>query len=111
MTNRERKRENILTHIFKSGLVESLTKELLIEGYIGYDNSEDFLGEMYRILCEINSNKLVKLYMENQLQFYIISIVRNQARNKKSDFNRKYNKITLVPIIIDKDETEEEYHE
>lgn len=73
-------------------------------------NKDDFIQEMYMILLtEIPDSKLIKLYEDKHLDYYILSIARNQVVNDKSTFNRIYNynrKINTIPIedyITDED--------
>lgn len=88
-------KNRIIEDVLKSGLIDSLTTPLI--SYIGLENIEDFKQDMYLILLELPSTKLEELFNNKELDFYIISIARNQARNKKSKFNKLYNRDWEIP--------------
>lgn len=67
------------------------------------DNREDFEEDLWEIILNIPEDKLNTLYQNKQLDFYILSIARNQITNDKSNFNKLYqtkiNKVDLDFIL------------
>lgn len=71
-------------------------------------NKEDWKQEMWLIILELPEDKLIRLYENKELDWYILSIARNQVVNDRSTFNRKYNdkRITYIdeyPVEQDED--------
>lgn len=82
-------KNEIITEIYNSNIVVKLAKKY--GSYIKDYNIDDFCQEIYLILAEMPDDKLINLYNTKQLDFYIISIIRNQATNDISTFNKTYN--------------------
>ena len=89
------KREDIIEFIVASKIVEKLANRF--SSILG-SNKEDYIQEMYLMILTIPEAKLASLYAKNELVYYIISIARNQAVYKKSDFNRLYNN-PLIEVV------------
>lgn len=51
-------------------------------------NIEDFQQHIFLILCEMDENKLIGMYERNELKFWIYYVVKAQATNDKSEFNK-----------------------
>lgn len=64
-------------------------------------NKEDLIQEIYMVLLEYDEEKLRTLYDNNQLNFFLVRIVKNQYFSKTSPFHRKYRK--YYDIINDGD--------
>lgn len=102
-------KDEIIQELINKKFIEKLCTTF--SGQLG-GNKDDFYGEMWMIiLTEISEEKLVKLYHDKTLYFYLLSIARNQVVNDKSTFNRMYNrKINTIPIedyITEQDEDNE----
>ena len=77
-------------------IIEEIYNEKIIErclakyskrmnGYI-----EDVAQDIYMMILEMPEDKLIKLYNDNELTYYILTICRNQCVNKYSKSNKKY---------------------
>lgn len=101
-------RTKILTDICNSGLVNKIANRY--SSYIQEFNLDDFVQTIYLFLCDLPEEKLVELYNNKELDYYIIAIVRNQAINTKSKFNLVYNNQVIEynseKVISCKDESE-----
>lgn len=64
-------------------------------------NKEDLIQEIYMVLLEYDEEKLRTLYDNNQLNFFLVRIIKNQYFSKTSPFHRKYRK--YYDIINDGD--------
>lgn len=86
-------RDKILQEIYTSQIIEKVSSR-----YWSYikGNREDFIQYIYLILCELPEKKLVHLYQNNQINFYIISIIKNQATCDYNPFHRLYDDPRMV---------------
>ena len=77
-------------------IIEEIYNEKIIErclakyskrmnGYI-----EDVVQDIYMMILEMPEDKLLKLYNDNELTYYILTICKNQCVNKYSKSNKKY---------------------
>lgn len=101
-------RDEIIKEIIDKEFVEKVCTTF---GSILGENKDDFYGEFWLIILdEIPEDKLINLYNNKQLYFYLLSIARNQITNDKSKFNKKYQtKIDKVDIENYLRITEENY--
>lgn len=83
-------RNTIVEEVYKSGIVKKLVKHYQECGRITPNNAQDFEYEIYSIILNINEDKLQALYDNKQLEFYVVTIIKNQACNTLSTFNRQY---------------------
>ena len=72
-------------------------------------NKQDYIQEMYLILCEIPEKRLIDIFEKGELIYYIISICRNQAIYKKSKFNLTFNPLIQQIELTDNESQEESY--
>lgn len=101
-------KDKVIKYLINKKLVERLGAHY--QSYLE-DLKEDFQQELWLIILELPEDKLIRLYENKQLDFYLLSIARNQVVNDKSTFNRMYNrKINTIPIedyITEQDEDNE----
>lgn len=85
-------REYILTEVYNSNILKKMANKYAskLKGDI-----DDFVSHCLLIICEIPEDKLVKLYNDNQLYFYVVKIANNQCWNDKSTFNKELGIATL----------------
>lgn len=105
-------RDDIIKELIDKEFIEKLCTTF--SSMLG-ENKDDFYGELWLIILEIPEEKLIKLYEEKSLYFYLLSVARNQVVNDRSTFNRMYNKkITTISIDdylidIENENNSEEY--
>lgn len=82
-------RDEILTEVYKSDILKKMANKYAskLKGDI-----DDFVSHCLLIICEIPEDKLVRLYEQEQLYFYVIALARNQIVNIKSTFNKELDK-------------------
>ena len=51
---------------------------------------DDLVQEIYLIILEYDDNKIIKMYEQNQIKFFITRIIKNQSFSKNSPFYKKY---------------------
>ena len=78
-------RDSILEEVYKSQVFRKIANKYIskLKG-----NADDFVGYCLLVACEMEESKLIKLYNDGQLWFYLVRIARNQCWNDKSDFNK-----------------------
>lgn len=78
---------DIITRLYNEQFIEKLAKPF--KSYIN-PYYEDFISEMYMILCNLSAHKLTELYKSGELSYYMYYIIKAQATNPISDFNKLY---------------------
>lgn len=58
---------------------------------------EDLKMEVISIVCEWPDEKVIKLYEEKSLEFYVVRVILNQVKSKTSPFAKLY-RTPIVPI-------------
>lgn len=88
-------RDDVIKYLIDKELIDKLSTTF--QSQLGV-NKADWVQEMWLIILELPEDKLVRLYENKELDWYIISIARNQVTNDKSKFNRLYNdkRITYI---------------
>lgn len=70
---------------------------------------EDLTQEIYLILLEYDTEKIEQMYINGQLNFFIVKIINNQYFSANSPFYKKYKKYyNLIDGNIVNSETENE---
>ena len=75
-------------------------------------DADDLEQEIYMILLEYNKNKIIELYNNNQLKYFIVGIIQRQYNSKTSPFYKKYKKYYSIVdenVINNMEITEEEF--
>lgn len=62
---------------------------------------EDLKMEVISIVCEWPEEKIVQLYKDKALEFYVVRVILNQVKSKTSDFVRKYRSTSTYEITSD----------
>lgn len=81
-------KNQILNDIIESQLIERCASTFKV--YLGNEYYLDYIQEMYLYVISMAEDKLNKLYSANQLNYYILSICRNNIVNPKSKFWRTH---------------------
>lgn len=78
-------------------VVEDIAKNKIVEKIVNkitrnesYDNLQDLIQDIYIQLLTKNTNKVIEMYNNNQLNFYISRIVVNNICSKTSPYHRTY---------------------
>ena len=88
MTNNQ-----ILIKVFKEYKVAETIKKL-IEQSVNDKTYQDLEQYIYIALLEMNNEKLLKLYKNNELKNFIVGIIMNQRNQNRTYYNRKLKNIT-----------------
>ena len=97
----------ILIELYK----ESTVKNIIRNMQVAEQDVDDLEQEIYTILLEYDSNKIIEMYKNNQLKFFIVGVVQRQYHSKTSPYYKKYKKYyTLVDDnVVNNNEVNDEW--
>lgn len=78
----------MIEKIVNEGFVESIVKNLGVPKRY----ADDLVQEIYIILLEYDREKIVQMYINNQLNFFLTRIIKNQWLSSTSPFYKLYKK-------------------
>lgn len=93
----------------KYGIIEILAKEKNVEKFIqntaktSAPELDDLAQDIYLILLDMEEEKLIQLYDNKQLDYWIARIILNQYFSSTSPFYTKYKKFSHLSDQINKD--------
>ena len=71
---------------------ENIVREICENMNVSSNDIDDFVQEVYMILLEYNPEKLIELYTNKQLKFFLVGIIRRQYHSCTSPYYKKYKK-------------------
>ena len=86
-------KNDILVYIFNNKLLTDAIKN------ISGSNYDEFRSHFLMIMCEIDEDKLIGLYLRNELDWFCLKIMTNQMRSKTSTWHKEYRNSGLVNSI------------
>ena len=98
----------IITEVYEKEIV----KEIISNMKVNLMDADDLEQEIYMILLEYNKNKIIELYNNKQLRYFIVGIIQRQYNSKTSPFYKKYKKYYSIVdenVINTMEITEEEF--
>lgn len=98
----------IITEIYNSGMLADLLRNMGVKG----NDIDDLTQEVYLILMEYDSNKIIELWDNKQMKFWLVRVITNQYFSKNSPFYKKYKKYyqLIDGNIVNNDTENEEYN-
>lgn len=81
-------RNKIVEEIYNSNLLSTLFKNMSVKG----NDFEDLQQEILLILLEYDEEKIIEMYNNNQLKWFIIRLIKNQYFSCNSPYYKKYKK-------------------
>lgn len=78
----------IMTEVYETDMVKNIIRNMKVNSI----DAEDLEQEIYMILLEYNRDKIVEMYQNKQLRFFIVGVVQRQYNSKTSPFYKKYKK-------------------
>lgn len=98
-------RENIISELYQSkDINEAISKMQPIE------LQDDLKSEVFLVLCEMDEEKLIGMYEQGYLKYFIVRTILNMAKSDRSNFYRKFRQVYQeIPITYElpKDEYDE----
>lgn len=97
----------ILIELYK----EHTVKDLIRNMQVAEQDADDLEQEIYTILLEYDSNKIIEMYKNKQLKYFIVGVIQRQYNSKTSPFYKKYKKYyTLVDDnVVNNNEVNDEW--
>ncbi len=66
---------------------------------------DDLRSELFKVLCEMEEEKLIDMHKRNVLKFYLVRTMINMMQSNTSQFYRTYRKPLEVELVVhDRDE-------
>lgn len=81
-------KNKIVEEIFNSNLLSTLFKNMCVRG----TDFEDLQQEILLILLEYDDDKIIEMYNNKQLKWFIIKLIKNQYFSVNSPYYKKYKK-------------------
>lgn len=78
----------IMTEVYETEMVKDIIKNMKVNLL----DADDLEQEIYMILLEYNRDKIIEMYQNKQLKFFIVGVVQRQYNSKTSPFYKKYKK-------------------
>lgn len=100
---------NVITELYRNNIVKGLIKNMQVNQL----DIDDLEQEIYMILLEYNKDKIIDMYKNKQLKFFIVNIIQKQYYSKTSPYYKKYkkyysiideNKINTMDVFDDDEE-------
>lgn len=92
----------------KNEIIERIAKEKMIEEIINNlaigetkFNLDDLKQDVYLALLNKDEDKIIQLYINKQLKFYIVRMIINQLFSKTSPYYLKYKKNDKIFTTLD----------
>lgn len=78
----------ILIELEQKNVVKDICKNM----NISQNDMDDFVQEIYLILLEYDSNKIIELWNNRQLNYFLVGIIKRQYNSTTSPYYKKYKK-------------------
>lgn len=78
----------IIIELYEQETVKDIINNFKVEDI----DKDDLEQEIYCILLEYDSTKIIEMYKKKQLKFFIVGIIQRQYHSKTSPFYKKYKK-------------------
>lgn len=81
---------DLIQFLYKSGKLGALVSTFF-RNSIDWEHEEDFIQDLVIILLEYkDKERLLRMYARNELDFFILGIIRNSLLSDRSEYYRKY---------------------
>lgn len=77
-------KNDILIYIFNNKLLNDAIRNISGTKY------DEFRSHLLMIMCEYDEDKLIELYLRNELDWFCLKIMTNQMRSKTSSWHKEY---------------------
>lgn len=102
-------KNQIIEKLYKENFIQNIIKKYTTK--LTNEDEQDVSQEIYLILLEMPEEEIVRLFNNNQLNFYVVRIIKNQLLSTTSMVYKLYlkNKINHVSLNeeISKNNTDE----
>lgn len=81
----------------RSEIIEQLYLSKDINEAIGkmqpYELQDDLRQEVFLVLCEMDEDRLLKMYSDGYLKYFVVRTIVNMAKSDRSNFARTFRKV------------------
>jgi hypothetical protein len=71
---------------------KNIIKDIIINFRVDESDADDLEQEIYQILLEYDENKVIEMYRNKQLKFFLVGEIQRQYFSKTSPYYKKYKK-------------------
>lgn len=75
---------------------ENIVRDICMNINVSPNDIDDLVQEVYVILLEYKPEKIIELWQNKQLKFFIVGIIKRQYHSKTSPFYKKYKKYYTI---------------
>lgn len=75
---------------------ENVVRDICMNINVSPNDIDDLVQEVYVILLEYKPEKIIELWQNKQLKFFIVGIIKRQYHSKTSPFYKKYKKYYTI---------------
>lgn len=79
---------SIITELYEQNVI----KDIIVNFKVDEFDRDDLEQEVYQILLEYDSKKIIDMYRNKQLKYFLVGIIQRQYHSKTSPFYKKYKK-------------------
>lgn len=98
-------RQSIITELYNSTDINNAIGKMQ-----PFDLQDDLRQEVFMVLCEMEEDRLIQMYAEGYLKYFIVRTILNMAKSDRSNFHKKFRQVyTEIPVSYEV--TKEEYNE
>ena len=98
-------RQAIITELYNSTDINNAIGKMQ-----PYELQDDLRQEVFMVLCEMEEDRLIQMYAEGYLKYFIVRTILNMAKSDRSNFHKKFRQVyTEIPVSYEV--TKEEYNE
>jgi hypothetical protein len=58
-----------------------------------YELQDDLRQEVFLVLCEMDEDRLLKMYKDGYLKYFVVRTIVNMAKSDRSNFARTFRKV------------------
>ena len=95
----------IITTIYNSGMIGEIIHN--ISWSISSVNEDDLTQDILLHLCELPEEKVVKLYNDAKIKYFVAKMLLNQLNSKTSSYYYKYRRPSLLSSELPTDDGDE----
>lgn len=96
--NNDEEKYRIVEELYTGGLMDELVKKICrkIDA-----NTDDLKQDLYLSLLEYDSDKIVEMYNNKQIRFFLVRMICNQFNSVNSPFYMKYRRFSMGSYNLD----------
>jgi hypothetical protein len=81
-------RSEIITELYESADINQAIGKMQ-----PYELQDDLRQEVFLVLCEMDEERLLKMYEDGYLKYFVVRTIVNMAKSDRSNFARTFRKV------------------